>query len=133
MSEYEGKYRGCEKLLRRIRELEAALKSEEDDAKTACDEAMKQAHIIRELEDENERLREGKELLAKQLAYYRKDNEKLNNALAWEHNESDNAKDAQRWRKHWPRIWEAYDSMLNESDNADLHAAIDAAKEQDDE
>jgi len=54
---------------------------------------------IRELEEENERLR----------------------------------KDAERWRKHWPRIWEAYDSMLNESDNADLHAAIDAAREQGDE
>ena len=36
-------------------------------------------------------------------------------------------KDAERWRKHWPAIREAYKYMANESDNAELHAAIDAA------
>ncbi len=37
--------------------------------------------------------------------------------------------DAERWRKHETRIIEAYDNMQNESDNAELHAAIDAMKE----
>jgi len=74
-----------DELQQRIRELESAIKSRD------------LANII--LQEENERLKEGKDLLAKQLAYYRRDNEKLNNALAWEHNESDNAKDAERWRK----------------------------------
>jgi len=92
--------------------------------------AMRNGDAADVLRAEIEQLRKGKELLAKQLAYYRRDNERLNNALAWEHNESDNAKDASRYR--WLRD-EAnsndLDYYLSSTDRRAWDADIDEARE----
>lgn len=71
--------------------------------------------------EEIERLRHENNKQALQITTLQQDRGRLRKRVA------ELEEDAERWRKHWPAIRDAYKYMANESDNAELHAAIDAA------
>ncbi len=89
-----------------------------------------QLHPEHRVNKELKALLEAHERLRAELEALKVENERLRAEREhWIKTLAKSAEDATRWRKHGTRIIDAYNNMQNESDNAELHAAIDAMKE----